>query len=130
MKLIDSFLFMNTAQSRMQQDGEDLDYTLFAGVTHPRAAVLPLQLSISRTNLASTSKLPQTPTPARSKRSLATWLANQILEEDEVSTGSDGDERSVENTIEGESIVTFGEATPLNAQVRIVLIRILHPQMT
>lgn len=128
MKLIDSFLFTNTAQSRMQQDGEDLDYTLF--VTHPRAAVLPLQLSISRTNLASTSKLPQTPTPARSKRSLATWLANQILEEDEVSTGSEGDERSVENTVEGESIVTFGEATPLNAQVRIVLIRILHPQMT
>lgn len=114
----------------MQQDGEDLDYTLFAGVTHPRAAVLPLQLNISRTNLASTSKLPPTPTPARSKHSLATWLANQILEEDEVSTGSEGEGGSAENSIEGESNVTVGEATPLNAQVRIVLIRILHPRMT
>lgn len=104
----------------MHQDGEDLDYTLFAGVAHPRAAVLPLQLNISRTNLASTPKSPPTPTPVKSRRSLATWLADQILEEDEDSTETEGEERSDGDTLEGESNVTFSETTPLNAQVIIV----------
>lgn len=117
-KLFPCIVFANTAQSQMHQDGEDLDYTLFAGVAHPRA--LPLQPTSSRTNLASTPKSPPTPTPVKSRRSLATWLADQILEEDEDSTETEGEERSDEHTLEGESNVTFSETTPLNAQVIIV----------
>ena len=103
----------------MQQDGEDLDYTLFAGVARPRVAILPLQLSISQTSLTGTTKLPPTPTPAKCKRSMVTWLANQIVEEDEDSTEAEGEERSDEDTVVGESNVNFIEGAPLNAQVKI-----------
>ena len=104
----------------MHQDGEDLDYSLFSGVARPRAAVLSLQLKFSRTNLTSMSRPPPTPTPAKSKRSLATWLANQILEEEEDSSETGGEERSDSETLRGESNVTISEATPLKAQVIIL----------
>lgn len=102
----------------MQQDGEDLDYTLFAGVAHPRVAILPLKLSVSQSSLAGAPKLPPTPTPATCKRSMATWLANQILEEDEDSTETEGEERSDEDSTGGKSGVNSSEAAPLNAQVK------------
>lgn len=113
---------MYAARSRMHQDGEDLDYTLFAGVARPRAAVLSLQLKFSRTNLASSSRPPPTPTPAKSKRSLATWLANQILEEDEDTSETETEEGSDSETLRGESNVTVSEAAPSKVQVTIIIV--------
>ena len=99
----------------MQLGSEDLDYTIFTGVTHHmhRDSVISMQLQFPQNSSTTTLRRLPTPTPARRKCSQVTLLANQVAEEDE-----DCMETEIEYAAESDAI---SGVTSMKAQVMIVM---------